>query len=123
MKVGIVDSGVDDSHPAVGPIQGSVALEWDPEEQEVITTEVEPEDVFGHGTACAGIIRAAAPKCEIYSIRVLGRRLTGKGIVFAEGLQWAIDNGIHVVNLSLSTGKRDYFEISTRSSTPPTSTT
>ena len=111
VKVGIVDSGVDASHPAVGPIQGSVALEWDPEEQEVITTDVEPEDVFGHGTACAGIIRAAAPKCEIYSIRVLGRRLTGKGIVFAEGLQWAIDNGMHVVNLSLSTGKRDYFEI------------
>ena len=111
VKVGIVDSGVDESHPAVGPIQGSVALEWDRETGEVITTEVPAEDVFGHGTACASIIRAAAPKCEIYSIRVLGRQLTGKGIVFAEGLQWAIDNGINVVNLSLSTGKRDYFEV------------
>ena len=37
-------------------------------------------------TACAAIIRALAPRCEIFSIRVLGPRLTGKGIVFAEGL-------------------------------------
>lgn len=111
IKVGIVDSGVDENHPLVGPIQGSVALEWDPEEQEVLTQEVAPEDVFGHGTACAAVIRSIAPRCEIYSIRVLGRRLTGKGIVFAEGIQWAIDNHIDVVNLSLSTGKRDYFEI------------
>jgi subtilisin len=111
VKVGIVDSGIDETHPLVGPIQGSVALEWDPEEGDVVTKEVPHEDVFGHGTACAAIIRSLAPKCEIYSIRVLGKRLTGKGVVFAEGIQWAIDNGIDVVNLSLSTGKRDYFEL------------
>lgn len=111
VKVAIVDSGVDPDHPAVGPIQGSVSLHWDPEDEEVKVEEVAHEDVFGHGTACAAIIRSIAPECEIYSVRVLGAKLTGKGIVFAEGLEWAIDNGMHIANLSLSTGKRDYYDI------------
>ena len=42
-------------------------------------------------------------------MRVLGSRLTGKGLVFAAGLRWAIKEGARVVNLSLSTGREDYF--------------
>jgi subtilisin family serine protease len=42
-------------------------------------------------------------------VRVLGSRLTGKGLVFAAGLRWAIKEGARVVNLSLSTGREDYF--------------
>ena len=38
-----------------------------------------------------------------------GQRLSGKGLVFAAGLRWAIENGIRVVNLSLSTGREDYY--------------
>lgn len=68
-------------------------------------------DLFGHGTACAGIIRIAAPDCRLHSIRVLGERLTGKGVVFAAGLEWAIEHGFQVVNMSLSTGKEDYFSV------------
>ena len=30
------------------------------------------EDLFGHGTACAGIIRRAAPDVTLWSVRVLG---------------------------------------------------
>jgi subtilisin len=68
-------------------------------------------DLFGHGTACAGIIRIAAPDCRLHSIRVLGERLTGKGVVFAAGLEWAIEHGFQVVNMSLSTGREDYFSV------------
>ena len=72
---------------------------------------VEPDtegDLTGHGTACAGIIRTFAPACEIVSARVLGAGLKGTGAVLLGALMWAIDQGFHVVNLSLSTSKRDY---------------
>jgi subtilisin family serine protease len=110
VKVAIIDSGIEAGHPLVGDVAGGVIIEYDKEaEGEVRISEGPHDDVFGHGTACAGIIRKAAPEAELYSVRVLGARLTGKALVFAAGLQWAIDNGVQVVNLSLSTGKRDYF--------------
>jgi subtilisin len=107
--VAVVDSGIDTAHPAVGAIERAVALRWDPETEEVITTERPHEDLFGHGTACAGIIRRVAPAAALWSVRVLGSRLTGKGAVFAAGVRWAITHGARVVNLSLSTGREDYF--------------
>jgi subtilisin len=107
--VAVVDSGIDAAHPAVGAIDRAVALRWDPETEEVITTEGPHEDLFGHGTACAGIIRRVAPAAALWSVRVLGSRLTGKGAVFAAGVRWAITHGARVVNLSLSTGREDYF--------------
>jgi subtilisin len=107
--VAVVDSGIDAAHPAVGAIDRAVALRWAPRTEEVITTEGPHEDLFGHGTACAGIIRRAAPTAALWSVRVLGGRLTGKGAVFAAGVRWAITQGAHVINLSLSTGREDYF--------------
>lgn len=109
ITVAVVDSGVDATHPAVGSIDRAVALRWDAEGEEVLSTEGPHEDLFGHGTACAGIIRRAAPRATLWSVRVLGSRLTGKGVVFAAGLRWAIAQGARVVNLSLSTGRDDYF--------------
>ena len=109
VTVAVVDSGVDAAHPAVGIVDRAVALHWDREAEAVVSTEGPHEDLFGHGTACAGIIRHAAPEAAIWSVRVLGSRLTGKGVVFAAGLRWAISEGARVVNLSLSTGREDYF--------------
>jgi subtilisin len=108
-KVAIVDSGVDDEHPAVsgcvrGWVEPSVA------DDGAVSYRIERHgDAFGHGTACAGIIHHIAPEAEIYSVRVLGPRLSGKGPVFAAGVRWAAENGMHVVNLSLGTTKRDFF--------------
>jgi subtilisin len=62
----------------------------------------EAGDLFGHGTACGGIILGLAPEAELVSIRVLGADLRGKGTAFAAGLEWAIEQGLTVVNLSLS---------------------
>jgi len=111
VKVAIVDSGVDANHEYVGSVARSVVIRYarDAEGQAKLSEEDGHRDVFGHGTACAGIIRRVAPDAEIYSIRVLGEFLTGKGPVFAAGLKWAIDNGMNVVNMSLSTSKQEYF--------------
>ncbi len=109
IAVAVVDSGIDTAHPAVGAIDRAVALRWAPVTEEVITTEGPHEDLFGHGTACAGIIRRVAPAAALWSVRVLGSRLSGKGAVFAAGVRWAITHGARVVNLSLSTGREDYF--------------
>jgi len=109
ITVAVIDSGVDAAHPGVGVIDRAVAFRWDPESEEVTSAEGPHDDLFGHGTACAGIIRRAAPGATLWSVRVLGSRLTGKGRVFAAGVRWAIAQGARVVNLSLSTGREDYF--------------
>jgi subtilisin family serine protease len=110
VKVAIVDSGVDASHPAVaGPISGYVSISQAPEG---LSYNTEPHgDDYGHGTACAGIIRRVAPECDIYSVKVLGPNLLGQGMVFAAGVRWAIDNGMHVVNLSLGTTRKEFYAL------------
>lgn len=106
VKVAVIDSGIDAGHPIVGEVNGYVAIsEGDGGLQ--YDTEAHA-DAYGHGTACAGIIRAAAPDCELYSVKVLGAALSGRGPVFAAGVRWAIENGMHICNLSLGT-PRDMF--------------
>ena len=110
VSVAVVDSGIDPDHPAVagGPLH-SVAIEEVDGGTEA--HEVEHGDLFGHGTACAGIIRSIAPECAITSIRVLGENLSGTGSMFISGLRWAIEHDMQVCNLSLgSTKKRFYNE-------------
>jgi subtilisin family serine protease len=106
VKVAVIDSGVDE-HPDVGPVNGYVYITEDENKELVYDTEPH-EDSFGHGTACAGVIRGLAPDCEIYSVKVLGSALTGSGKVFQAGLRWAIENDMRVCNLSLGTRKREY---------------
>ncbi len=108
IKVGIIDSGVDGSHPRVGGLAGAVSIEIQPDGT-TLPVEGEHEDLVGHGTACAGIVHLLAPEAEIYSIRVLGSNLRGKGSTFAAGIQWALDTGLHVVNMSLSSKSEQWF--------------
>jgi len=108
MTVAIVDSGVEGDHPAVGgKLVASVRVDIVDDEPQVVDDE--PMDVFGHGTACAGIIHSIAPAAEFISVRVLGPDLKGKGVAFAAGLEWAIDRGAMVANLSLSSKSEALF--------------
>ncbi len=109
VSVAVVDSGVEAGHPQIRTVGRSAALTYDADLEEVLVEEGPHEDLYGHGTACAGIVRHAAPDAELMSVRVLGRRLSGKGVVFAAGLRWAIAHGAKVVNLSLSTGREDAY--------------
>lgn len=109
IKVAVIDSGIDAAHPAVGRVSGYVAITEGPEG---LIFDTEPhDDAYGHGTACAGIIRSIAPDCDLYSVKVLGPALSGRGVVFAAGLRWAIENGMQVCNLSLGTTKKDFFGV------------
>jgi subtilisin family serine protease len=114
VRVAIIDSGVEADHPAVGDqIVGGVAVEYDPaaENYTKIQEEYPPQDLFGHGTACAGIIHALAPEAELYSVRVISRDLRGKAVQFAGGLQWAIQEGMDIINMSLSTSSQNFYAL------------
>jgi subtilisin family serine protease len=109
VRVCILDSGIEPDHPSVGPLSGAVAVVRGDDGE--ITIEPDEEgDLCGHGTACAGIVRALAPECELYSVRVLGAGYTGSGPVLVAGLRYALQNGYDVVNMSLSTTKRELAE-------------
>lgn len=109
VRVAIIDSGVDSSHPDVGEVNGYMAIRAGARGVGLVYDDKPHADSFGHGTACAGIIRKLAPQCEIYSVKVLGAGLMGRGNVFAAGLRWALDNKMHVCNMSLGTTKADFF--------------
>jgi subtilisin len=108
-RVCILDSGVDPSHEMVVPLESAIAVEFD-DDREIRIVEDTLGDVCGHGTACAGIVRAVAPGCSLHSVRVLGEGGTGSGDLILAGLEYAVDQGFDVVNLSLSTTKKRFAE-------------
>lgn len=101
ITVAIVDSGLEVDHPALhGRVIESIAVELVDGEPNVIADTA--GDLFGHATACGGIILGLAPEVELVSVRVLGPDLKGKGTAFLAGLEWALERGVDVANLSLS---------------------
>ncbi len=108
-SVCIIDSGVEPDHPLVGEVDGAVAVTV-AEDGELVVEDDEEGDLCGHGTACAGIVRALAPECSLLSVRVLGAGFTGSGPALLGGLKWAVEQGFDVVNMSLSTTKRQFAE-------------
>jgi subtilisin len=111
VKVCILDSGIEAAHPLVGEIDGAVAFHRVGDDDEVELEEDTEGDLCGHGTACAGIVRAIAPDCSLYSARVLGAGFKGSGPVLLGGLRWAVEQGFDVINMSLSTTKRQFAEL------------
>ncbi len=110
VRVGIIDSGLEVDHPRLaGRVVQSVAVELVDGDPRVVPDE--GVDLYGHATACGGIILGLAPEVELVSIRVLGADLRGKGTAFAAGLEWAIEQGINVLNLSLSSKSEALFTV------------
>jgi subtilisin family serine protease len=106
-RVCILDSGVEPGHPLVGGLEEAVTISLG-EDDEVLVEEDTEGDVSGHGTACAGIVRALAPDCALSSVRVLGSNFTGSGGVLLAGLRYAVEQGYDVINMSLSTTKKPF---------------
>jgi subtilisin len=107
VRVCVVDSGVEPDHPWVGGLHAAYTVDADGGDG----LRIVPDglgDTCGHGTACAGIIRSVAPDCELTSVRVLGSSLSGTGEALLAGLRWAVEERFDVINMSLSTPKRDF---------------
>lgn len=104
IKVAVVDTGIDLTHPdlalnikagynAINPLKSA-------------------NDDNGHGSHVAGIIGAldntigvigVGPQIDLYAVKVLDRTGSGWLSDIIEGLDWAIQNGMQVVNMSLGT--------------------
>lgn len=109
VTVAIIDSGVDGDHPAIGGrLARRLRVEVTGEDVHVID-DADADDLVGHGTACAGIIVSIAPAVELVSIRVLGADNRGKGRALAAAVAWAVDQGISIVNMSLSSRSEAMF--------------
>ncbi len=108
VTVAIIDSGLERDHPRLlGRVVESVAVELVDGEPNIVADDA--GDLFGHGTACGGIILGLAPEAELVSVRVLGADLKGKGAAFLAGLEWATERGVTLANLSLSSKSETLF--------------
>ena len=113
MRIGIVDTGVDLAHEDLG---GRVVAHTS-----CIGSQGNPacglgsgQDDSGHGTFVAGIAAASvgnglgiagvAPEAELVVAKVLDARAAGDVADITAGIRWAVDQGAHVVNVSISDG-------------------
>lgn len=100
-KVCIVDTGVDDTHPALNPLIAEIDYFANPNDGDA-------HDDNGHGTHVAGIIaskdplyRGVAPGASLMAAKVLGPSGSGSLIDVIAGINWCVSNGADVINLSL----------------------
>jgi len=108
VKVAILDSGVETSHPALACLVLANDLAIIEENARLKAVPGGGQDLFGHGTAIAGIIRDIAPQAEIGSFRVLGAQLRSRTAIIAEGARQALDRGYHILNCSFGCGRDDH---------------
>lgn len=106
VRVALLDTGVDANHPdLIGKIEG-----WIEFDSKGKPKNTKPHDDDGHGTHCAGIIaggRASgrwigvAPAARILAARVLDGKAGGTDAQVLAGIDWAIEQGVDVINMSL----------------------
>jgi len=99
IKVAILDTGIDTSHPDLKVLGGATFVAG--------TTSYNDDN--GHGTHCAGIVAAlnngigvvgVAPETALYAVKVLDS--TGSGYIsnIISGIEWSISNGMQVISMS-----------------------
>ena len=104
VRIGIVDSGVHATHPHVQGVAGGVSITSDG----ACTDDF--LDRIGHGTAVTAAIREKAPDADLYAVRVFDRALSANVATLCAALDWAIDSGMRVINLSLGTANAGHRE-------------
>jgi subtilisin family serine protease len=102
MKIGVVDTGIDPNHD---DFEGRVVAK-------ISFVGGDGTDDNGHGTHVASIAagtgassdgkyRGVAPASSLYTAKVLDARGSGAMSGVMAGIEWAVDQGVHVINLSL----------------------
>jgi subtilisin len=100
VRIALLDSGVEWNHE---DLRGAIPADDLVIEEINGQLEAQPgkgEDVFGHGTAVAGIVREIAPEAEIGSFRVLDVRNQSQSEMICFGAHLAIERGYHILNCS-----------------------
>lgn len=111
VRVAVLDTGVDATHPLLA---SRVVSGYDFVDDKVGASEVPGSVSYGHGTHVAGLIAMAAPAATILPLRVLDTQGQGNAWVIAEAMLHAVDpdrnpatpDGAQVINLSLGTMNR-----------------
>jgi len=100
VKVAIIDSGIDTSHPALAGLVLADDVTVSCDGVNLRIDEGGGSDVYGHGTAVASLIRQAAPGVVVGSFRALDSSNQARSFVIAECVNQAISRGYRVVNCS-----------------------
>lgn len=100
VKVAVIDSGVDPSHPELGGMTLADDLAISCDGVNLRIEENEGTDVYGHGTAVASLLSKEAPGAIIGSFRALDSSNHARSFVIAECVNQAISRGYQVINCS-----------------------
>jgi subtilisin len=107
VTVGIVDTGIDPSHE---DLEANIVGGYATDEAACGDCEEPWGDDQGHGTHVSGTVGAVdndtgvvgvAPDVDLLGVKVLGGDGSGSFAGVAEGINWAVDNGADVLNMSL----------------------
>ncbi|MGW1768860.1 S8 family serine peptidase [Streptomyces sp. NPDC002073] len=103
VKVAVLDTGVDEKHPDLKGVEVA---------HKNFVTPGDDRDTYGHGTHVASTIagsgarsggryKGVAPGARILDAKVLAGAEGGPDSGIIAGMQWAVDQGAKVVNMSL----------------------
>jgi serine protease AprX len=102
IKVAIVDTGIDRAHPdfAGRIVAGASFVGGDYQDDNGHGTHV-ASTCAGTGAAQGGTYKGVAPEARLYAAKVLDRGGSGSMSGVMAGVEWAVDQGVQVINLSL----------------------
>ena len=102
VRIAVIDSGVHAVHPHVNGIAGGIAILADGRE------DSDFNDKLGHGTAVTAAIREKAPTADIFAVKIFHDSLATRIQPLLHAIQWSVENGMHLINLSLGTSKAEH---------------
>jgi hypothetical protein len=106
VRIAVIDSGVNPTHPHINGVAGGVRIGLKDVDEQYL-------DFLGHGTAVTAAIREKAPEAQVYAVKVFEQTLTTNIDIIIQAIEWAIDNRMHLINMSLGTlnpAHRERFE-------------